>query len=260
MRLKLTTAPAIEPVTLDEARNHLKIDSSEDNSLISALITTARQLAEKETKRAFITQTWEMYLDEVGNEIEIPKPPLQSIVSIKTISTVESYVDETSAADQPILLVASTTGFWAGSTIWINRDGEREEEMAVLSIQEGVSLTLTANLTNAHTETQGDRVEKYSLVSKEKYLVDISQNSPGRVKLRSGYTWPTHRGFASFLIEFNVGFGDTATDIPGTLKQGMQQLVAYLYENRGAEKVTTFYPPIPESIKAMFWPYKILRI
>jgi len=119
MRLKLITAPDIEPVTLDEAKNHLKIDSSEDNSLISALIVTARQLAEKETNRAFITQTWEMYLDEVGNEIEIPKPPLQSIVSIKTISTVESYVDETSAADQPILLVASTTGFWAGSTIWI---------------------------------------------------------------------------------------------------------------------------------------------
>ena len=190
MRLKLTTAPAIEPVTLDEARNHLKIDSSEDNSLISALITTARQLAEKETKRAFITQTWEMYLDEVGNEIEIPKPPLQDVTSIKAI-----------AADGTETVVDVTT-----------------------------------------------------------YYVDKAENSPGRVKLKSGYSWPTHRGFASFIIRLVCGYGDTATDVPEPLRQGILQLIAYLYENRGAEKVTTLYPPIPESIKAMFWPYKILKI
>ena len=190
MRLKLITAPAIEPVALDEARNYLKVDSAEDNSLISALITTARQLAEKETKRAFITQTWEMYLDEAKEEIEIPKPPLRDVESIKVI-----------AADGTETVVDVTT-----------------------------------------------------------YYVDKAENSPGRVKLKNGYNWPTHRGFASFIIKFKCGYGDAAADIPGTLKQGIQQLVAYLFENRGAEKVTTFYPPIPESIKAMFWPYKILKI
>jgi len=87
MRLKLKTAPTVEPISLDEAKLHLKVDSAEDNTLITALIKTARQLAERETKRAFITQTWEMYLDAAAPEIEIPKPPLQSVVSIKVIDS-----------------------------------------------------------------------------------------------------------------------------------------------------------------------------
>ncbi|MCK4385369.1 MAG: phage head-tail connector protein [candidate division Zixibacteria bacterium] len=253
MRLKLKTAPAVEPVTLTEAKNQLRVDGAEDNALITALITTARQLAERDTKRAFITQTWKMYLDSVPEEIEIPKPPLQSVESIKTISTVESIVDQDSNAGQPILSVASTTGFAEEDTIIINRDGAREEEKIILSVQDEISLTMTENLTNPHTETQADRVERYSLVSRANYNVDASQNSPGRVKLRTGYNWPIHRGFASFLLEFKAGYGDGDTDVPEALRQGVLQLIGHLYENRGAEE-------IPKGIKALFWPYKILRI
>jgi len=85
MRLNLKTAPAVEPITLDEAKLHLKVDGADDNTLITALIKTARQLAELETKRSFITQTWKLILDYAPPVIEIPKPPLQSIVSITVI-------------------------------------------------------------------------------------------------------------------------------------------------------------------------------
>jgi len=85
MRLKLKTAPPAEPVTLEEAKNHLKVDAADDNTLIAGLVTAARELGEKETKRAFITQVWEMCLDTAKDEIEIPKPPLQSVESIKVI-------------------------------------------------------------------------------------------------------------------------------------------------------------------------------
>ena len=253
MRLKLITAPAAEPISLEGAKNHLKVDGAEDNALISALITTARQFAERDTKRAFITQTWKIYLDSVPTEIEIPKPPLQSVESIKTISMVESIVDLDSNAGQPVLSVTSTSGFAVDDTVVINREGIREEEKIILSIQEGISLTMTENLTNPHTKTQADRVEKYSLVSKDQYNVDLSENSKGRIKLRTGYNWPIHRGFASFLLEFKAGYGDSDTDVPEALRQGVLQLVGHLYENRGAEE-------IPKGIKALFWPYKILRI
>lgn len=253
MRLKLKTAPAKEPTTLDEAKSHLRVDGADDNALIGALITTARQLAERETKRAFITQTWRMYLDKAEGEIEIPKPPLQSVESIRTMSAVETVVDETSASGQPILKVAATTGFAIDDTVVINRDGAREEERTVLTIQNGESLTFTQNLTNEHTAVQADRVEKYELVDKADYNVDISENSPGRVKLRTGFNWPVHRDFASFIVEFKVGYGDAATDVPDALRQGVMQLIAHLYENRGAEE-------IPKGIKALFWPYKILKI
>lgn len=59
MALRLITPPASEPVNLAQAKNHLKVDLSNDDALIDSLIVSARQRAEEYTRRAFITQTWE---------------------------------------------------------------------------------------------------------------------------------------------------------------------------------------------------------
>jgi len=83
MRLKQTIVPLLEPITLAQAKLHLKVDGTDDDDLITALITAARQMAERETKRAFITQTWEMGLDSLPDKFEIPKPPLIRVTSIK---------------------------------------------------------------------------------------------------------------------------------------------------------------------------------
>lgn len=63
-RSKITTAPASEPVTTDEAKAHLRIDFSDDDTLIDALIVAARNHCEHYTKRRFITQTATQYLDQ----------------------------------------------------------------------------------------------------------------------------------------------------------------------------------------------------
>lgn len=82
MTLKLITPPAIEPVTLAEAKAHLRCGDDED-SLITALIQTAREECEHRTERSLITQTWERVLDFFPPvEIELGRPPVQSIVSI----------------------------------------------------------------------------------------------------------------------------------------------------------------------------------
>jgi uncharacterized phiE125 gp8 family phage protein len=62
MSLRLITPPASEPVTREQAKNHLRVDIDEDDTLISSLIVVARQRAEEFTRRAFITQTWEWTL------------------------------------------------------------------------------------------------------------------------------------------------------------------------------------------------------
>ena len=68
MALKLVTAPAAEPVTLAEIKEHLRVDSDLEDALISALITAARQWAETYQGRAYITQTWNFL---VGSEEEL---------------------------------------------------------------------------------------------------------------------------------------------------------------------------------------------
>lgn len=85
MALVLVQAPSVEPITLTEAKLHLRVDVADDDAFILSLITAARQWCEGFQCRAYITQTWQLWLDNwpEGGEIRIPKPPLQSVSSIK---------------------------------------------------------------------------------------------------------------------------------------------------------------------------------
>lgn len=91
MTLKLIQAPAIEPVTLAEAKLAARVDGTEFDALIPSLITTARRFAEQVLNRSIIEQTWECVLDAFPDaEIELGWPKVQGIVSL-------SYVDTTGA-------------------------------------------------------------------------------------------------------------------------------------------------------------------
>lgn len=99
MSLTIVTPPAEEPVTLTEAKNHLRVDLTDDDSLISALIVAAREHAEAITRRAFITQTLKLSLDAFpanNGPIYVPMPPLQSVNSLKYFDTdgVEQTLNE----------------------------------------------------------------------------------------------------------------------------------------------------------------------
>jgi len=63
MSLQLLSPPAIEPVTLSDAKLHLKVDVADDDALITRLLAAARARAEWHTGRAFITQSWIQWID-----------------------------------------------------------------------------------------------------------------------------------------------------------------------------------------------------
>jgi uncharacterized phiE125 gp8 family phage protein len=91
MTLKLITAPAAEPLTLTEAKLHLRVEHTTDDDLITALIQAARERAEHLLGRVLITQTWARVLDAFpAVEIELGLLPAQSITSI-------TYVDAAGA-------------------------------------------------------------------------------------------------------------------------------------------------------------------
>lgn len=87
--LTLVTGPAVEPVSAAELKSHSKIQHSAEDTLISAWITSARQLAEAITGRAFVNQTWRKTLDywPCEGEILFPFGRLQSITSITYVDT-----------------------------------------------------------------------------------------------------------------------------------------------------------------------------
>lgn len=87
MKLSLSVAPSIEPVSLTEMKDHLHYCDSDQDTYIGALISAARQACESETDRVFLTQTWVMGLCEFPEIIAVPYPPLQSVEAI-------TYYDE----------------------------------------------------------------------------------------------------------------------------------------------------------------------
>lgn len=103
MALTLTTVPGEEPITLAEAKSHLRVTTDDDNALLEALISAARQLVETHTNRALITQTWQWRLDTFPSwGLRIPHAPLVSVSSIQyvdgdgatqTLATTEYTVD-----------------------------------------------------------------------------------------------------------------------------------------------------------------------
>lgn len=85
MPAKLITAPAVEPVTVAEARAHLYVTHTDDDTLIGAFIAAARQDCEHRIQRALVTQTWERTLDSFPAAISLPMAPLASVTSVKYI-------------------------------------------------------------------------------------------------------------------------------------------------------------------------------
>ena len=88
--LKRVTAPAVEPVTLAEAKAHCRVDTSADDALMQGYITTAREWVEDYIDRALVTQQLVMKLDAFPPEIELPRPPM--IASGTATSVTITYV------------------------------------------------------------------------------------------------------------------------------------------------------------------------
>lgn len=83
-RITRTIDPAAEPMTTADAKTHLKIDGSDEDTYIDGLIKAARQMAEEETNRSFITQTWKLYFDDwPEGDLMLPRGIVQSVTSVQ---------------------------------------------------------------------------------------------------------------------------------------------------------------------------------
>ncbi len=78
MQFKTKTPPATEPVTLDEAKAHLRVDHSEWDDKIERNIQSAREWVEARIERPIITQTITGATDRFSRRMELT-PNLQSI-------------------------------------------------------------------------------------------------------------------------------------------------------------------------------------
>ncbi len=83
-----------EPVTLTQAKQHLKVDVSEDDAYITSLITAGREFCEEHCGRSFVDQSWQLGYggwpaphqwspSYFRGEFDLARPPVRSVTSVK---------------------------------------------------------------------------------------------------------------------------------------------------------------------------------
>lgn len=82
----LITGPTIEPVSLSEAKAWLRLDTIDEDGLVTALITAARLTVEAASRRLLMSQTWRLMMDywPIGGTVKVQISPFKAILAARS--------------------------------------------------------------------------------------------------------------------------------------------------------------------------------
>ena len=113
MTLELVTGPTAFPLSLIEAKEHLRVDDDNDDAYIEGLIATATAYLDGSSGilgRALIEQTWRWTLPAFPDRRPIPLPPLIEVVSVTYLDT--AGIEQTLATSVYRVITGGTSGGW----------------------------------------------------------------------------------------------------------------------------------------------------
>lgn len=194
MGMRLVTAPAVEPVSLEQAKVHLRVDVPDDDALIGLLISAARAHAENVCRRAFITQQWDLFLDAF---------PLYSYCGV-----LPGYV--------PVDQLPSSWMTMRNYAVRF-RGGRIDLPFPTLQAVDSVQYT--------------DPAGALQTLAPSQYVVD-NASEPGALTPAPGTYWPATQNVTNAVrIRYTAGYGDAAA-VPAALKAWILMRVGAMYENR----------------------------
>lgn len=184
----LVMPPLAEPVSLADAKAHLRIETAEHDQTIGDLIAVARDHLERSLSLSLISQTWRLYLDAwpADGLVRLNRGPAQDIVDLRV------YDEE--------------GGEIIGETTW--------------------------------------------------WLDGASR--PARLWMRLA---PQPRRLLNGIeIDVRSGFGDTATDVPDSLRRAILIHVAAMFELSGAFGLADQPAVIPDGWERLVAPFRMARL
>lgn len=158
------TAPSASPISLAEAKAQMRVEGSDDDTIIQRLIDAAVAFVDVQGVLGFamITQTWGEWVGQSPGTVMLSLGPVQSVSAIKYYDT----------------------------------DGTLQ----------------TATLSDFNVFGTPNRIT---------------------ISPKSGKAWPTTQMRDDAIkIEYVIGYGDAASDVPQTIRHAILMLVAHWYENR----------------------------
>lgn len=260
---QIANEPLVEPVSLTEAKLHLRVDHTADDTLIGSLIRAARQYCENFQNRTYIATTYNLKLSHFSDVIELPRSPVMSVNSITyvdsggTTQTVSSSVYELDTYQEPNAIVLKY------GQIWPNTRGARND--ITVNYTAGYSASFTAAVSDVctcsgRTFTDGTIVRPRNVdgalpagltANTDYYVRDISGNT---FKL---YTTVTG-GTAVDITD--AGTGTQFIDlIPEGNIAAIKLLVGHLYEHREAVTETSLQET-PIAVQSLLYQNRIISL
>jgi hypothetical protein len=238
-RIDILAAPALLPLTLEETKQHLRVDHPDDDALISALIDAATQACELHTRRSLVTRTLRLWRDfwPVG-PVELPRPPVLAVTQVAVLARIPVTPPPPPPPPEPPPPPDPLPPDWVPPEPPAPPEPppppDPVEGFTVLPMPDSA-----APGTPASYYLTGNRLVPYA-------------------------PWPQPiRPYGGIAITYRAGYGETAGAIPTPLRQGMLMLVAHWYETREAVAVggtAQMSNPIPFGVAALWNPYRLLRI
>jgi len=255
-RITTTSPPQSEPISLTEAKLHLRVDGSTDDTLITSLIKAAREYCESFQGRTYIATTFQMKMDSWPDELKMPNAPLWSVDSITYVDTggttqtcTSSIYTIDTVADPGILYLDY-------QQVWPSIRGTHND--ITINFNAGYSASFTAADTDictcsARTFTDATRVRLYN--SGGALPAGLSTDTDYYTRDISGSTFKFYTAATGGTA---VNITDTGTGthyigcVPAPIIAAMKMLIGHLYEHREAVTEVALQE-VPLAIKHLLW-------
>jgi hypothetical protein len=196
MPIKLIAPPGAEPIQVTEARQHVRQDITDDDNLLSAFITAAREYAEMVTRRALVTQQWKL----VGDRFPSP-------------------------------MAGRLTEYWLGQQWGLVGMSGVSQFLPTDRSGYGIVLPFPPLQTVdeiAYIDPSGTR----QILDPSSYKVD-NVSEPARIVPAYGAAWPgTRQEINAVEITFTCGYG-APEKVPEGIKRWMCARIDSYYQHRG---------------------------
>jgi uncharacterized phiE125 gp8 family phage protein len=247
--LKQTVAPQAEPVSVAEAKAHLRVEITDDDDVIARLCAGARRRVERTIGRQLVTATWVLVKDFFapidlllprifGDLIRLPRPPLIEVLSVQyvdtagvpqTLATTEYQVD---ALDEPGRLRPAFGKYWP-ATRW---------QLGAVTITYNAGYAtpfIVSNLGGSTFAAQG----RTPLAGERWRLTNSGGKLPAGLATFTDYYVINPGEGATFQLSLTAGGAAvTVTDVgsgtsflgevPEGIKDRVKQVLGYAYTNR----------------------------
>jgi hypothetical protein len=220
MATVITTAPAVEPISLAEAKTHLRIDTADEDGLLQALILTSRLHIEVALNLALITQNWSCYFDQWPQHLTGRGVPL-------------------SPPGAAFANLAPDTALAAGaSALRLPLGPVKSVDAIRVYADDG---------TFAAIPVSGFAIDLFSRPARIARRSDTNLATPGRA-------------LNGIEFAITAGFGAAPADVPAPIRQALLLLVAHWYEHRDPGEIGTNATQVPATVSALLAPWTPVRL